>query len=162
MAQIGKAFRNEITPKDFIFRTREFEQMEIEYFTKPPKGEEWLADFNKWVEDIKNWLEKIGIKKEAIHELDIPESELAHYSKKTIDFEYDFPFGRKELTGFAYRTDFDLKAHNINYYDEETKERFIPHVFEPSFGLDRTVLALLCEAYTEDEMGEEKESIFKI
>ena len=161
MAQIGKAFRNEITPKDFIFRTREFEQMEIEYFTKPPKGEEWLADFNKWVEDIKNWLEKIGIKKEAIHELDIPESELAHYSKKTIDFEYDFPFGRKELTGFAYRTDFDLKAHNINYYDEETKERFIPHVFEPSFGLDRTVLALLCEAYTEDEMGEEKRAFLK-
>ena len=161
LAQIGKSFRNEITPKDFIFRTREFEQMEMEYFINPPKGEEWLADFNKWAEEIKNWFEKIGIKKERIHELDTPKEDLAHYSKKTIDFQYDYPFKRDELAGFAYRTDFDLKAHNITYYNEETKETFVPHVFEPSFGVDRTMLALLCEAYEEDEMGGEKRSFLK-
>lgn len=161
MAQIGKAFRNEITPKDFIFRTREFEQMEIEYFIKPPKGEEWLVDFNKWAECIKGWLENIGLKKGSIHKYDVPKSDLAHYSKKTIDFQYDYPFKRDELTGFAYRTDFDLMAHKITYYDEETKESFTPHVFEPSFGLDRTVLALLCEAYTEDEMNGEKRVFLK-
>lgn len=160
-AQIGKAFRNEITPKDFIFRTREFEQMEIEYFIKPPKGEEWLTDFNKWAEYMKGWLENIGLKKESIHEYDIPTRDLAHYSKKTIDFQYDYPFKRDELVGFAYRTDFDLKAHKITYYDEEAKESFMPHVFEPSFGLDRTVLALLCEAHTEDEMNGEKRVFLK-
>lgn len=161
LAQIGKSFRNEITPKDFIFRTREFEQMEIEYFIKPPNGDEWIGEFNKWIENIKNWLENIGIKKENIHECDIPKEDLAHYSKKTIDFQYDYPFKRDELLGFAYRTDYDLKAHDITYHDEETKEKFIPHVFEPSFGLDRLVLALLCEAYTEDEMNEEKRVVLK-
>lgn len=161
MAQIGKAFRNEITPKDFIFRSREFEQMEIEYFIKPPNGEEWVEDFNKWAEEIKNWFAGIGIKKDNIHEEHIPKEDLAHYSKRTIDFQYDYPFKRDELAGFAYRTDFDLKAHNINYHDEETKETFAPHVFEPSFGVDRVVLALLCEAYTEDEMNGEKRVVLK-
>ena len=162
LAQVGKAFRNEITPKDFIFRAREFEQMEIEYFIKPPKDEkEWRPLFDRWVKEIKQWLESIGIKKESIHEYDVPKEDLAHYSKKTIDFQYDYPFKRDELLGFAYRTDFDLKAHNMIYYDEETKENFISHVFEPSFGLDRLVLALLCEAYTEDEMNGEKRVVLK-
>lgn len=162
LAQIGKAFRNEITPKDFIFRTREFEQMEIEYFIKPPKNEkEWLILFDEWAGEIKKWLEMIGIKKENINEHDVPKEDLAHYSKKTIDFQYDYPFKKDELLGFAYRTDFDLKAHNITYHDEETKEKFTPHVFEPSFGVDRLVLALLCEAYMEDEMGGEKRVFMK-
>lgn len=161
MAQIGKAFRNEITPKDFIFRAREFEQMEIEFFIKPPKGEEWIDGYNKWAEDIKDWFANVGLAKEHIHEKHIAKEDLAHYSKKTIDFQYDFPFKRDELAGFAYRTDFDLKAHNISHYDEETKEKFVPHVFEPSFGLDRTVLALLCEAYEEDEIGGEKRVFLK-
>lgn len=162
LAQIGKAFRNEITPKDFIFRSREFEQMEIEYFIKPPKDEKnWLPLFNNWVKEIKNWLESVGLKKENVYEYDVPKEDLAHYSKKTIDFQYDYHFKKDELLGFAYRTDFDLKAHNITYYDEETKEKFIPHVFEPSFGLDRLVLALLCEAYTEDEMNGEKRTVLK-
>ncbi len=162
LAQIGKAFRNEITPKDFIFRSREFEQMEIEYLIKPPKEEkEWLSLFEQWVQEIKSWLESVGIKKESIYEYNVPKEDLAHYSKKTIDFQYDYPFKKDELLGFAYRTDFDLKAHNINYYDEETKEKFIPHVFEPSFGLDRLVLALLCEAYEEDEMNGEKRVVLR-
>lgn len=162
MAQTGKAFRNEITPKDFIFRAREFEQMEIEYFINPPKDEkEWLPLFEQWVGEIKKWLADIGIKKENIHEYDVPKGDLAHYSKKTVDFQYDYPFKKDELLGFAYRTDFDLKAHNIAYYDEETKKTFAPHVFEPSFGLDRLVLALFSEAYAEDEMGGEKRTFLK-
>lgn len=163
MAQIGKSFRNEITPKDFIFRAREFEQMEIEYFIRPPKDEnEWMSLFDDWVKKIRNWLESVGLKRENVYEYDVPKENLAHYSKKTIDFQYDYPFKRDELLGFAYRTDFDLKAHNIEYYDENTKEKFIPHVFEPSFGLDRLVLAVLCEAYTEDEMNGEKRTFLKL
>ena len=163
MAQIGKAFRNEITPKDFIFRSREFEQMEIEYFIKPPKKEEeWQKEFENWRKEVKNWIVELGIAEKNMRELDVPQEKLAHYSKKTVDFEYDFPFGRNELCGLAYRTDFDLKNHKLDYYDEEIKERFIPHVIEPSFGLDRLVLALLAEAYAEDELGGETRIFLKL
>ena len=163
MAQIGKAFRNEITPKDFTFRSREFEQMEIEYFIKPPKKEEeWQKEFENWRKEVKNWIVELGIAEKSMHELDVPQNKLAHYTKKTVDFEYDFPFGRNELCGLAYRTDFDLKNHKLDYYDEETKERFMPHVIEPSFGLDRLVLALLAEAYNEDELGGEKRVYLKL
>ncbi len=158
MAQIGKAFRNEIAPRDFIFRTREFEQMEIEYFVHEKN---WSEQFEIWRKEMHAWMLSLGLDAAKIHELDVPAEDLAHYSKKTIDFEYEFPFGKKELYGLAYRTDFDLKNHSeasrvdLSYFDEETKERFVPHVIEPTFGLDRTVLAVLCEAYCEDAMGSE-------
>lgn len=152
MAQIGKAFRNEITPRDFIFRIREFEQMEIEYFIKP---EDWEKYFIYWRDEMLSWIEGVGIDIGKVHELEVEGADLAHYSKRTIDFEFDFPFGRKELYGIAYRTDFDLKNHKLDYQDEETSSRIIPHVVEPTFGLDRTVLALLLSTYTEDGNGEE-------
>ena len=155
IAQIGKAFRNEITPGNFIFRTREFEQMEIEYFI--PEAN-WEAFFEEWRKQMQEWMtEVLGLKKENIHELDVPKDELAHYSKKTIDFEYEYPFGRKELYGLAYRTDFDLQNHaqksgeEMSYVDAETKEKFIPHVIEPTFGVDRSVLAVLADSYVEEE-----------
>lgn len=158
IAQIGKAFRNEITPRDFIFRVRELEQMEVEYFVDPS---EWEKHFEMWRETMHDWIELIGLKKENVHEREVEESDRAHYSKRTIDFEYDFPFGRKELYGLAYRTDYDLRRHmeaskvNLEFFDEATKKKFIPHVIEPSLGLERTVLALLLDAYTEDTMGDE-------
>ncbi|MBI2628120.1 MAG: glycine--tRNA ligase [Candidatus Niyogibacteria bacterium] len=162
VAQIGKAFRNEISPGDFIFRSREFEQMEIEYFIRPPESDkDWQKFFDYWVAETRAWLEQIGLTKEKIYERNLSREDLAHYSKKTADFEYDFPFGREELCGLAYRTDFDLKNHSLDYYDEETKKTFIPHVIEPTFGVDRLVLALLAEAYTEDEMGGEKRIFLK-
>lgn len=153
IAQIGKAFRNEITPKNFIFRTREFEQMEIEYFVR---GVEWKQRFDYWLDEMRKWNLALGLDPNKIREREVPPEERAHYSERTIDIDYDFPFGRQELYGLAYRTDFDLKSHaaasgaDLTYYDEETKERFIPHVIEPAFGVDRTILALLCEHYTED------------
>lgn len=159
MAQIGKAFRNEIAPRDFLFRAREFEQMEIEYFVNP---KDWKETFEHFVGEVKAFIADVGLDAKKVHELEIPDGERAHYSKRTIDFEYDWPFGRKELYGLAYRTDFDLSAHaklskvTLEYFDEESKEKFIPHVIEPSFGLDRTVLAVLCDAYTEDEMGSDE------
>jgi glycyl-tRNA synthetase len=165
LAQIGKAFRNEISPRDFIFRSREFEQMEIEYFVK--EGE-WEKSFEDWRIQMHEWTELIGLPKHLVHELEVPEEDRAHYSKRTIDFEFDFPFGRKELYGLAYRTDFDLKNHaassgvEISYFDEETKERFVPHVIEPTFGVDRTVLAVLASAYTEDELSGEKRIYLKL
>jgi glycyl-tRNA synthetase len=158
LGQIGKAFRNEITPRDFIFRVREFEQMEIEYFLKPG---DWEKYFEYFREEMISWMEMIGIDMDSIHELEVLKEDRAHYSSRTIDFEFDFPFGRKELYGLAYRTDFDLQSHtkgsgqDLSYYDEETKERVVPHVIEPSFGVDRTILALLASAYKEDESGEE-------
>jgi len=151
IAQIGKAFRNEITPGNFIFRTREFEQMEIEYFIKE---EIWEEKFEEWRKEMWSWMtEELGLNKDNIHELDVPDGERAHYSKKTIDFEYDFPFGRKELYGLAYRTDFDLKNHfkEPPYEDIEAKEKIYPHVIEPSLGVDRSILAVLCDAYTEED-----------
>jgi len=152
MAQIGKAFRNEITPRDFIFRVREIEQMEIEYFLRP---EDWEKYFEYWRNEMLAWIEMIGIDMNKVHELEVEGADLAHYSKRTIDFEFDFPFGRSELYGLAYRTDFDLKSHNLSYQDEETNTKIIPHVIEPSLGVERTFLALLLSAYKEDLSGEE-------
>jgi glycyl-tRNA synthetase len=151
IAQIGKAFRNEITPGNFIFRTREFEQMEVEYFIEEKT---WQENFEMWRKEMWNWMtEDLGLKEKDIHELDVPDGERAHYSKKTIDFEYDYPFGRKELYGLAYRTDFDLKNHfkEPPYEDPDTKEKFYPHVIEPSLGVDRSVLAVLLNSYKEEQ-----------
>lgn len=158
IAQIGKAFRNEIAPRDFIFRLRELSQMEVEYFVKPT---EWEAAFEEWRTVMHAYAKAIGLPDDKVHELEVPEDDRAHYSKRTIDFEFEYPFGRKELWGLAYRTDFDLSAHekgsgaSLSYLDEETKEKFIPHVIEPSLGVDRTILAILASAYTEDELGGE-------
>jgi glycyl-tRNA synthetase len=165
IGQIGKAFRNEIAPRDFIFRSREFEQMEIEYFVKPS---EWESSFEHFRQKMHEWTDAVGIKKDHVYELEVADEDRAHYSKRTIDIEFQYPFGRKELYGLAYRTDFDLKAHSegsnvdLSYYDEETKERFLPHVIEPSFGVDRTVLAILSDAYTEDELGGEPRTYLKL
>lgn len=165
MAQIGKAFRNEIAPRDFIFRTREFEQMEIEYFVRE---QDWKEVFEHFVGQVHAFTQDVGLPKERVHELEVAPEDLAHYSKRTIDFEYDYPFGRKELYGLAYRTDFDLKAHSegsgadLSYFDEETKSRFVPHCIEPSFGVDRTVLAVLATAYAEDDLGGEKRVYLKL
>ncbi len=165
MAQVGKAFRNEIAPRDFLFRAREFEQMEIEYFVHP---DNWQDTFNSFVKEVHSFIKDIGLTKEKLHENEISEADRAFYSKRTIDFEFDFPFGRKELYGLAYRTDYDLKRHSewskvdLSYYDEEKKERFIPHCIEPSFGLDRTVLAVLCDAYREEGDGEETRVYLKL
>ena len=151
IAQIGKAFRNEVTPGNFIFRTREFEQMEIEYFIKE---EEWEKVFEYWQKEMWDWtLNDLGIKKESLHDCECEAANRAHYSKRTIDIEYDFPFSRSELYGLAYRTDFDLKNHfkdQAPYEDKDTGEKFYPHVIEPTFGVDRSVLAVLCDAYTEE------------
>lgn len=152
IAQIGKAFRNEITPRDFIFRTREFEQMEIEYFVRK---EDWEKYFNYWKDETMEWTEEIGLDQNKIYHKEIEPENLAHYSKRTIDIEFDFPFGQKELFGLAYRTDYDLKNHNLFYLDEENKEKIIPHVIEPSFGLDRIILSLLLSSYKEDKVGDE-------
>ena len=155
IGQIGKAFRNEVTTGNFIFRTYEFEQMEIEYFISPKA--DWNAIFEEWVEYIHAFTKKIGLNAKKLHSHEIPDAERAFYSKRTIDMEYEFPFGQDELWAIAYRTDYDLSRHQqfsgqtMEYFDEKTGERFIPHVIEPTFGLDRTVLAILSEAYTEEK-----------
>ncbi len=159
VAQIGKAFRNEIAPRDFLFRQREFEQMEIEYFVR---AEDWEKYFEYWRGEMLEWMEEVGIDMNKVHELEVEHGDRAHYSKKTIDFEFDFPFGRKELYGLAYRTDFDLKNHKLEYIDEEQGEKITPHVIEPSMGVDRSVLALLLSAYTEDERDEEVREYLKL
>ncbi len=157
VAQVGKAFRNEVTPRNFIFRTREFEQMEMEFFCEPEKGLEW---YEFWVAERMRWWEAQGVKKTNLFRNIIPAGELAHYSKGTSDIEYRYPFtapGFGELEGVAYRTDYDLKQHqahsktNLEYIDQENNKRFIPHVVEPASGLTRGVLVLLCEAYQYDE-----------
>ena len=154
IAQIGKAFRNEITPGNFIFRTREFEQMEIEYFIREA---DWETSFEYWKEQMIGWIKELGIDAKKIREREVPESERAHYSKRTVDFDYEFPFGASELYGLAYRTDFDLKNHekssgqNLKYKDPKTNEEFWPHVVEPTWGVDRSVLAMLVEAYREEK-----------
>ena len=159
IAQIGKAFRNEINPRNFTFRSREFEQMELEYFCREEEGIKWL---DYWLEERLKFYENIGISRAKLHAHEIPDEERAFYSKGTYDIEYDFPFGRQELEGVAYRTDYDLQQHikasgkPLDYFDEETKQRFVPHVVEPSAGVDRTVLALICEAYDEDTAPDEK------
>jgi glycyl-tRNA synthetase len=158
MAQIGKAFRNEITPRDFIFRVREFEQMEIEYFTR---SEDWEKYFEYWKDEMIGWMEEIGLDMAKVHELEVPKEDRAHYSSRTVDFEFDYPFGKKELFGLAYRTDFDLKNHQLDYIDEEKGSKIVPHVIEPTFGVDRSVLALLLSSYTEDEKNGETRSYLK-
>jgi glycyl-tRNA synthetase len=159
IAQIGKAFRNEINPRNFTFRSREFEQMELEYFCRAEEGMK-LLDY--WLEERLKFYENIGIGRDRLHVKTVSDEERAFYSKGTYDIEFDFPFGRQELEGVAYRTDYDLLQHqrasgkSLDYFDEETKQRFVPHVVEPSAGVDRTVLALICEAYSEDEAPDEK------
>lgn len=156
MAQIGKAFRNEITPGNFIFRTREFEQMEIEYFVHPS---DWEKTFEEWLLNMHQFMDRVGIDMSRSHDLEIEKAELAHYSKRTVDIEFDYPFGRKELYGLAYRGDFDLSTHakfsgaNMTYMDPITNEKYIPHVIEPSFGVDRTLLAVLLSAYDEETVA---------
>jgi glycyl-tRNA synthetase len=165
IAQIGKAFRNEIAPREFLFRVREFEQMEIEYFVKEA---DWETEFEKLRQDIVKWHEHLGLSSENVREFEVPENDLAHYSKRTIDFEYNYPGkGFDELAGFAYRTDHDLKNHmkasGVSMeYIEQDGSRFIPHVLEPSFGVGRALTAVLCEAYTEDEMGGEVRIYLKL
>jgi glycyl-tRNA synthetase len=159
IAQIGKAFRNEINPRNFTFRSREFEQMELEYFCRADEGMKWLE---YWKEERLKFYENIGIARDKLHVKTVSDEERAFYSKGTYDIEFDFPFGRQELEGVAYRTDYDLLQHqkasgkSLDYFDEETKQRFVPHVVEPSAGVDRTVLALICGAYSEDEAPDEK------
>src|SRR6516165_1581052 len=159
IAQIGKAFRNEINPRNFTFRSREFEQMELEYFCRAEEGMKLLE---YWKEERLKFYENIGIPRTRLHVLTVPDDERAFYSKGTYDIEYDFPFGRQELEGVAYRTDYDLLQHqkasgkSLEYFDDETKQRFIPHVVEPSAGVDRTILALICDAYAEDQAPDEK------
>jgi len=158
MAQIGKAFRNEINPRDFIFRVREFEQMEIEYFIR---STDWEKYFEYWKGEMLDWMEEVGIDMGKVHELEVPKEDRAHYSSRTIDFEFDFPFGKSELFGLAYRTDFDLKSHKLEYIDEEAGEKITPHVIEPTFGVGRALLALLLSAYFEDEKDGEVRSFLK-
>lgn len=161
IAQIGKAFRNEITPGNFIFRVIEFEQMEIEYFIEE---KDWKESFSAWLTDMHNWCKMIGLKSANLHEHEHPKEQLSHYSKRTVDIVYDFPFGRSELYGLAYRTNFDLSEHqkfsktSLEYHDLEKNLKYIPHVIEPTFGVDRTILALLCDSYEEEnlENGEKR------
>ena len=160
IAQMGKAFRNEITPGNFIFRTREFEQMEIEYFVKES---EWEKHFENWLGEMKAWLKHLGVSEKNLHYAEIPDGERAHYSKRTVDVEYEYPFGRKELYGLAYRGDFDLKQHmensgqDLRYTDpDDVKNKFLPHVIEPTWGVDRSVLVAMLEAYHEEQVKSEK------
>jgi len=159
IAQQGKAFRNEIAPRDFVFRSREFEQMEIEYFVNP---EHWQEAFDELLACTHAFLAELGLKPEHIHELDVPAEDRAHYSKKTIDIEYDYPIGREELMGIAYRTDFDLmniqraSGKSMEYTIKGTNTKFVPHVIEPSFGVERALMAVLASSYREDEQNGEK------
>src|SRR3989440_4592181 len=159
IAQIGKAFRNEINPRNFTFRSREFEQMELEYFCRAEEGMKWL---DYWLEERLCFYENIGISRANLHVLNVPDEERAFYSKGTYDIGYDFPFWRQELEGVAYRTDYDLLQHqkasgkSLEYFDDKTKQRLVPHVVEPSAGVDRTILALICDAYAEDAAPNDK------
>ena len=165
IAQIGKAFRNEIAPREFLFRVREFEQMEIEYFVKE---DEWAKQFEVWRQELWKWFDHLGLARADVREFEVPDNDLAHYSKRTIDFEYNYPSkGFDELAGFAYRTDHDLKSHMAASgtsleYIEADGTRFIPHVLEPSFGVGRAITAALCAAYTEDEMNGEVRTYLKL
>lgn len=165
IAQQGKAFRNEISPRDFIFRSREFEQMEIEYFVESSK---WEESFEAWRKAVWRWTQALGLPDDMVHELEVPEDDRAHYSKRTIDFEFDFPIGREELLGLAYRTDFDLmniqnnSGKSMDYIVKGTNDKFVPHVIEPSFGVERAFMAVLTAAYTEDEVNGEKRPYLKL
>jgi len=165
LAQIGKSFRNEITPGNFTFRTREFEQMEIEYFCRPEEADQ---AYSEWVEQRFNWYLSLGVKKENLRKREHAKDELAHYAKGCTDIEYNFPFGWSELEGIANRTDYDLKQHSkscgkeLVYFDDQKKERFFPYVIEPSGGVDRSVLALLVDAYHEEKVKEETRVVLKL
>jgi glycyl-tRNA synthetase len=165
LAQMGKAFRNEITPRDFLFRVREFNLMEFEYFIRQ---EEWEQRFKEQYDLAYSWFDRIGLRREDIHELEVPEADRAHYSKRTIDFEYKFSFGTKEIGAIAYRTDFDLDNHakhsgaDLTYLDPQTSERFTPHAIEPTFGLDRHLLAVLSAAYATEEVNGEIRTVLKL
>ncbi len=167
LAQTGKAFRNEIAARDFIFRTREFDLMEFEYFFDPRKGD-WEELFEMWRKEMYAWMDHVGIMHTLCHEIEKKGPDLAHYSKRTIDIEFDFPFGQKELYGLAYRTDFDLQAHETHsgisqaYVDDQTGEKFIPHVLEPTFGLNRTILAILTSAYDEETVEGETRTVLRL
>ncbi len=164
IAQIGKSFRNEITPRNFIFRSREFEQMEIEFFCRPDEAKEWYA---YWRDARFKWYTNLGLASSKLRLRDHDPDELAFYSTATADIEYEFPFGVSELEGIAHRGNYDLTQHqtfsgkDLSYFDEEKKERFIPHVIEPSAGADRGTLAFLCEAYQEDEVAGETRTVLK-
>ncbi|MGD0794328.1 MAG: glycine--tRNA ligase [Dehalococcoidales bacterium] len=163
IAQMGKSFRNEITTGNFIFRSREFEQMEIEFFVKPGTDEKW---FDYWVEERLNWYVKLGINKEHLRLECHPKEKLAHYARACTDITYLFPHGWAELEGIANRTDFDLRQHSaasgrsMEYFDDETKEHYIPYIIEPSAGVDRTLLALMCDAYDEEPDKDEIRVVF--
>ncbi|WP_346845234.1 glycine--tRNA ligase [uncultured Rothia sp.] len=173
IGQIGKAFRNEITPGNFIFRTREFEQMEIEYFVHPDDAQK---HFDRWVEDCWNWFINLGINPDNMRKFDVPEDDRAHYSDGTIDLEYNFGFQGNawgELMGVANRTNYDLGVHNehsnakLEYFDQASGERYVPYVIEPSFGLTRAMMAFLVDAYVEDEApntkgGVDKRTVLKL
>jgi len=165
VAQIGKAFRNEITTGNFTFRSREFEQMELEYFTHPEESEKW---FEYWVQERFGWYKKFGIESENIRLREHKKEELAHYAKSCYDIEYRFPMGWSELEGIANRTDFDLKQHakisgqNLSFYDEDGKKEIIPHVIEPSGGVDRAVLAFLINAYRDEKVRGEKRVVLRL
>jgi glycyl-tRNA synthetase len=171
IAQVGKAFRNEITPGNFTFRTREFEQMEIEFFVMPGTDDEW---FERWVSDRFDWYVNLGIRPENLRKREQDREELAHYAKRTIDIEYLFSIGWSEIEGIANRTDFDLRSHSklnpanehsvtdLTFFDEGKKEHIIPYVIEPSAGADRGTLAFLCEAYEEEPVKDEKRVVLKL
>jgi glycyl-tRNA synthetase len=164
IAQVGKAFRNEITPGNFTFRTREFEQMEIEYFVKPGSDEEC---HRQWVGDRVAWYKRLGMREENLKLREHEKAELAHYAKGTVDIEYQFPFGWSELEGIANRTDFDLKQHqqfsgeDLAYFDDQTQERYLPYVIEPSAGADRGTLAFLVDAYDEEQDKDETRVVLR-
>ena len=165
IGQMGRNFRNEISPRDFIFRVRELEIMELEYFITP---ENWEAEFEKWLTFTDVWFAAIGLPLEKIHRLEVPAEDRAHYSKRTIDWEFEFPFGTKEIGGLAYRTDYDLAQHekhsgkNLKYTPKSGGTPFLPHVIEPTYGIDRTVLAVLSNAYTQDEVNGQKRIFLKL
>ncbi len=156
IAQIGKSFRNEINTKDYLFRMCEFEIAEIEYFVKPGEDEKY---FDEWLKNWKDFVLSLGIKEENLKEYEHPKEDLSHYSKRTVDLQYNFPFGWKELTGLANRTDYDLKSHeqssgrDLKYYDEQTKDKYWPYVIEPTLGIERLMLAVLCDAFEEVSGG---------
>ncbi|MBT7007339.1 glycine--tRNA ligase [Candidatus Falkowbacteria bacterium] len=165
IGQIGKAFRNEIVAGNFIFRLREFEQMEIEYFIHPKT--KWEPLFQNWLDLQEEFTLRLGAKKEDIRRYEHPAEKLSHYSQKTVDIEYKYPFGFQELFGLAHRSDFDLTAHakasgeKIEYFDPVEKEKFVPHILEPTFGLDRAILTALCSAYNEEDVDGEKRIVMK-
>ncbi|MDP2642598.1 MAG: glycine--tRNA ligase [Candidatus Peregrinibacteria bacterium] len=167
IAQIGKSFRNEITPGNFTYRTREFEQMEIEYFVSPKEKAEIKKIFDGWKKDCWEWYLALGVNKENLRFREHEKDELSHYSSMTFDIEYKFPFGWGELMGLAYRGDYDLTQHSkfsgkdLSYLDPFTNEKYIPHVIEPSFGADRTLLVTLIDAYDEDEVDGEKRTVMR-